>query len=308
MKGLWIAVATFAAMMGAAGPAAAEYWRYCEAYTKDPERQHYVTELYPESEFRSLSYAASAATVGLALRYSYDCWGDSDQAAADARRQSSLSRAKSNGFTPVPWDVRARLKHRLSYYYCEAPAGNQMLISDLILNPGWVEPTMDQEAFAKLALAAGGRGYDTRCRHTTPLGYIKALNEGYPKYRLVRTTYTPEGKVFGPNLVDDLVAREKYAKLWADPRNLPVPGAEPPKPTPAAVPKPATSTGGSLTIKQDTSAADARRAWDAQVAKTLADEAQKRAQAAIKTAQNDAKAQADAEKARQERLKRGRAQ
>jgi hypothetical protein len=84
------------------------------------------------------------------------------------------------------------------------------------------------------------------------------------------------------------------------------PGPKAPPPTPA--PKLAPSTGGSLTVKQDTSAADVRRAWDAQVAKALADEAQKRAQTAIKQAQNDAKMQADAERARQERVKRGRAQ
>jgi hypothetical protein len=80
-----------------------------------------------------------------------------------------------------------------------------------------------------------------------------------------------------------------------------------PGPAPKPTPKPTPPTTG-LTVKADTSAKDAARAWDAQVAKALADEAQKRAQTAIKQARNDAKMQADAERARQERVKRGRAQ
>lgn len=78
--------------------------------------------------------------------------------------------------------------------------------------------------------------------------------------------------------------------------------------SPAPTPKPTPSAGGSLTIKQDTSAADARRAWDAQVAKALKQEAEQKAAILAKTTQADAKLQADVEKARQERVKRGRAQ
>ncbi len=82
-------------------------------------------------------------------------------------------------------------------------------------------------------------------------------------------------------------------------------------PTPAPKPlspKPTPSAGGSLTIKQDTSATDTRRAWDAQVAKALKQEAEQKAFSLAKTAQADAKLKAEAERARQERLKRGRAQ
>jgi hypothetical protein len=68
------------------------------------------------------------------------------------------------------------------------------------------------------------------------------------------------------------------------------------------------STAVALTVKTDTSLSDARRAWDAQVAQAMREEAQKAAQAVAKAARADAQLQAQAEKARQERLKRGRAQ
>jgi hypothetical protein len=117
----------------------------------------------------------------------------------------------------------------------------------------------------------------------------------------IRDPYNPED-----------IRRPVYAKVYHEDFLPPdwtagLPGVE--VANAEARPKPpAPSTGGSLTVKQETGAADVRRAWDAQVAKALQEEAQKNALTLARAAQADARLQADAEKARQERLKRGRAQ
>jgi hypothetical protein len=75
---------------------------------------------------------------------------------------------------------------------------------------------------------------------------------------------------------------------------------------PKPAPKPAQAPA--LTIKEDTSAKDAAKAWDEQVKKTLAAEAQKKVETAAKQAQADAKLKADYEAFFAERRKQGRAQ
>lgn len=80
--------------------------------------------------------------------------------------------------------------------------------------------------------------------------------------------------------------------------------APPPKPKPVGAP----SSAGSLTIKTDTSLRDAGKAWDEQVKKTLAEEARKKVETAVKNAQANAKAQAEAEAFFKERRRQGRAQ
>jgi hypothetical protein len=74
----------------------------------------------------------------------------------------------------------------------------------------------------------------------------------------------------------------------------------------APAPKPAQTA--SLTVKTDTSIKDAARAWDEQVKKTLAAEAQKKVETAAKQAQADAKYKAEVEAFFAERRKQGRAQ
>jgi hypothetical protein len=307
MEKIWIAISAFVAIMGVAGPAAAEHWSFCEVYTDD--RKYYTTEVYEGDDFRSLTAAAfDAVSVG-GLRHSSspNCFGKTTRGEAEADRQAHSARARGLGYMPVAWDVRSVLKHRISYYFCVAPASGRILISDLLFNPGWIEPTQDHRPFANVVEAAGGRPGEARCRRVTPIDYIKALNEAYPGMRLVRTSYNSEGKPFGPNLVDDLAAREKYAKLWADPKNLPVPGAGPSKPAQTAGPKPA-PIGAALTIKAGPGPQSTSRAWDAQVASEMRKEAQRQAELASKAAQNDARLKAQIERARQERVKRGRAQ
>lgn len=81
-----------------------------------------------------------------------------------------------------------------------------------------------------------------------------------------------------------------------------------PTPTPTPTPMPKAAQTASLTVKADTSAKDAARAWDEQVKKTLAAEAQKKVEAAAKAAQADAKRQAEIAAFFAERRKQGRAQ
>ncbi|MDG2528158.1 cell envelope integrity protein TolA [Caulobacter endophyticus] len=79
---------------------------------------------------------------------------------------------------------------------------------------------------------------------------------------------------------------------------------------PAPKPKPpaAASSPGSLTVKTDTGLRDAGKAWDEQVKKTLAEEAKRKVQLAVKQAQTDAKAKADLEAFLKARRKQGSAQ
>ena len=145
-----------------------------------------------------------------------------------------------------------------------------------------------------------GEAYQTYAR-------VAGQPYGADKHRMLHSEWKSGDEVLTPNLVDDPVAREKFAKLrMGSATRSPGPAAPrlpPPKPEPAR-----TSAGGSLTIERDTSAADVRRAWDAQVAKALKQEAEQKAVSLTKSAQADAKLKAEAEKARQERLERGRAQ
>ena len=76
----------------------------------------------------------------------------------------------------------------------------------------------------------------------------------------------------------------------------------------APSPSPPRSSAGSLTVKTDTSLRDAGKAWDEQVKKTLAAEAQKKVETAAKQVQADAKLKADYEAFFAERRKQGRAQ
>jgi len=70
----------------------------------------------------------------------------------------------------------------------------------------------------------------------------------------------------------------------------------------------AASGAGALIVKTDTSLRDAGKAWDEQVRKTLAVEAQKKVETAAKAAQADAKRQAEIAAFFAERRKQGRAQ
>lgn len=79
-----------------------------------------------------------------------------------------------------------------------------------------------------------------------------------------------------------------------------------PKATPTPAPKPAQAA--SLTLKTDTSAKDTAKAWDEQVKKALAVEAQKKVETAAKQVQADTKLRADYEAFFRERRKKGRAQ
>lgn len=303
-------IAALVAVLSAAAPAAAEEsWAYCQITTALDGRKAYVSEVQDRSAFPSITYATGMVMYQIDSDAYYTCDTDQSRSVAEAKRQADIANLSSRGFTYVPLDIKDRLKHRLSYFYCIAFGGRgRMLFSDLFINPGWIEPSIHGNNFGRLARDMGGNGYDARCTSTlTPLQYINHLNREAQTRQLVRAVFHTEGKPLGPDVIEDVAAREKYAKLWADPKNLPVPGAEPPKAAQAPVAKPTTQTG-SLTIKQDTSIADTKRAWDQQVAKSLAEEAQKKAQLAVKQAQTDTKMKELAEKARLERKKRGPAQ
>lgn len=83
--------------------------------------------------------------------------------------------------------------------------------------------------------------------------------------------------------------------------------ASAPAPSPRVSPA-GPATGPSLVVKTDTSGRDAAQAWDAQVKKQLAAEAQKKVDAAAKAIQADAKKQAEIAAFFAERRRQGRAQ
>lgn len=102
-------------------------------------------------------------------------------------------------------------------------------------------------------------------------------------------------------------AIDYYADLGGTVAFAPPPEARMAGSAGAAQPSHAPPAAG-LTVKTDTSLRDAGKAWDAQVQKTLAAEAQKKVETAAKQVQADAKLKADYEAFFAERRKQGRAQ
>jgi len=210
------------------------------------------------------------------------------------------------------------------YYYCVAPEDGlvRQFVTDLFKAP--FPPTMAEFhkllADANSAHATWMRGQGMRYYTTNmgceaigpePFQVYAARLDGYAhrsdptRYALTRSAWPGLTRAIAPNLIDDLTARARYAKMRinapaATAKTAPPPTA-PPK-APVQISKPA------LTIKADTGLRDAGKVWDEQVKKTLAEEARKKVETAAKTAQANAKAQADTEAFFRERRKQGRAQ
>jgi hypothetical protein len=162
-----------------------------------------------------------------------------------------------------------------------------------------------------------------------PLAWVACLNSHETGVYITPAFRAAEMPTFGPKLSDDALARwgsnryvdckrgptreEVERKIRGaynvTPRDWPLPWAGG-KVATAPPPKPSSKPGGagSLTVKTDTSAKDAAKAWDEQVKKTLAAEAQKKVETAAKQVQADAKLKADYEAFFAERRKQGRAQ
>jgi hypothetical protein len=213
---------------------------------------------------------------------------------------------------------------REMYYYCVAPEEGlaRQFVTDLFTTPF---PSTREEfhkllADANSAHAIWMRGQGMRYNTTNmgcdaigpePFQAYTVRLDGYAhrsdptRYALTRSPWPGLTKAIAPNLIDDLTARARYARMRinapaATAKTAPPPAA-PPR-TPAQISKPA------LTIKTDTSLRDAGKVWDEQVKKTLADEARKKVETAAKTAQANAEVQADMEAFFRERRKQGRAQ
>lgn len=237
-----------------------------------------------------------------------------------------LSRSGSK-FEEVNWMPAYGVAYTLPrelYYYCVAPEESlaRQFVTDLFKAP--FPKTMAEfhelRAGANSAHATWMRGQGMRY-NTTNMGcdaigpepfqaYAARLdsyaNRSDPtRFALTRSPWPGLTKAVAPNLIDDLAARARYAKMRinapaATAKTAPPPTA-PPK-APAQISKPA------LTIKADISLRDAGKVWDEQVKKTLAEEARKKVETAAKTAQANAKIQADTEAFFRERRKQGRAQ
>lgn len=136
---------------------------------------------------------------------------------------------------------------------------------------------------------------------------IQSRNEGY------RLTYDevawPKGMPEDARPMKDqgYLPRDKAPKP-PEPEKAGAPAPKPPpKPTSPPEPRPAPPPAA-LIIKEDTSAKDFRKAFDEQVAKDLAAQDRKRAEAAAKGAQADAEMQRRIKQVMDERRRRGPAQ
>lgn len=209
------------------------------------------------------------------------------------------------------------------YYYCVAPEQGlqRRLFTDLFKAP--MPERIDEymkkvdQAHAVWLRSIGYNYYTTNmgCSPTSPEAFwhYASMLDGAARitdpsrpFTLGRSAWQGVDPKAAPNLIDDLAARAKYAKMRI---TAPAPQAKAapppaPKPKPAAAP----SSAGSLTVKTDTSLRDAGKAWDEQVKKTLAEEARKKVELAAKQVQIDAKAKADFEAFLKARRKQGSAQ
>jgi len=213
---------------------------------------------------------------------------------------------------------------REMYYYCVAPEEGlvRQFVTDLFKAPF---PATRAEfhkllADANSAHATWMRGQGMRY-YTTNMGCEAIGPEPFQAYAarldsyahrsdptrfaLTRSPWPGLTKAVAPNLIDDLTARARYAKMRI---NAPAATAKTAPPPTAPLKAPAQISKPALTIKADTALRDAGKVWDEQVKKTLAEEARKKVETAAKTAQANAKVQADTEAFFRERRKQGRAQ
>lgn len=155
---------------------------------------------------------------------------------------------------------------------------------------------------------------NARCHPLSPepfIGYAAALDSTTSHgrengYTVVRSAWPGVDPVVAPDLINDLPTRARYAKkrVYA---MIAAPTGATSKEAPRSGPTPPFNKP-SLTLKTDTGPQDTGKAWDEQVKRTLAAEAQQRVDSAARTIQANAKAQADLAAFFRERRKRGRAQ
>lgn len=236
-----------------------------------------------------------------------------------------LHRSSGSGTLELDWMPAYGALYTLPremYYFCVATdqSNTQQFYTDLFKAPRPASMTDFMSAMKKADSAhttwLNSQGVDysitnKRCDAVGPEPF-QAYAAGLDNYgqrsdraRLTRSAWPGIDPAAAPNLIDDLAARARYAKMRIT-APATTPKATAPKPAP--VTKPVAITKPSLTIKSDTAPRDLGKAWDEQVRKTLAAEAQKKIENAAKAAQADAKYQAELEAFFRERRKRGRAQ
>lgn len=252
-----------------------------------------------------------------------------NEARCSGNPESSLSEiqyeiTEQRRFERVTWIPDFAVPYELPreiYYFCYAPEQGlqRRFVTDLFKAP--MPENLDaylKEAHRKherWLYSQNLRPYSTnaQCDVLSPEAYqiyarwldgASVVNDPDRPFRLTRSAWPGIDPVAAPNLIDDLAARAKYAKMSIAPPPAVAKAAPPPKPKVAGPPPKAPA----LTVKEDTSAKDAAKAWDEQVKKTLAAEAQKKAETAAKAAQADAKQKAQIEAVMAERRRQGRAQ
>lgn len=213
------------------------------------------------------------------------------------------------------------------YFYCYAPEQGlqRRFFTDLFKTPmpENIPRYLEQAHSAHVTWMRGqGMNYyptNARCESAPPeafwhyavtLDAYGQVTDPSRPYRLTRSAWPGIAPKAAPNLIDDLEARARYAKMRITAPVAPTKAAPPSTPPSAPKPKPPTapSSAGSLTVKTDTSLRDAGKAWDEQVKKTLAEEARKKVELAAKQVQIDAKAKADTEAFFKARRRQGSAQ
>lgn len=229
------------------------------------------------------------------------------------------------GGEPVGWMPPYGVAYALPrevYYYCVIwEQGTQrQFFTDIFRTPmpeNLYAYRLKVEAAHKSWLSSQGIDWsitNARCHPLSPepfIAYTAALDStaSYDRangYTVVRSAWPGVDPVAAPDLINDLAARARYAKMRVY-GSVASPAVAVPKNTPRSGPTPPVNMP-SLTLKTDTGPQDAGKAWDEQVKRSLAAEAQQRVESAARTIQANAKAQADLAAFFREQRKRGRAQ
>lgn len=252
-----------------------------------------------------------------------ECRSNPESAVTEIQREITVQGGERVTWIPdfaVPYQLPREV-----YYFCTEPEEHfqRMFVTDLFKAP------MPENLYAYLEDARrkherwlfdqGLKPYLTneRCSVANPEPYqmyaqwldrMSIVRDLDRPYRLTRSAWPGIDPTAAPNLIDDLAARAKYAKLSIAPRPAVAKAAPPPSKPKAEGPPPKATQAGHLTVKEDTSAKDAAKAWDEQVKKALAAEAQKKVETAAKALRDDTEMKRKIAEFMAERRRQGAAQ
>jgi hypothetical protein len=209
------------------------------------------------------------------------------------------------------------------YYYCTSTQFRQsprprIAVTDLFKMPArqtyyptlselMGEPRNKKQGVYAYTQSNREFGRDDRCILTEPeayKAYVRDLNDLSQHYDLVRNTWRGPDAVAAPNLIDDLAARAKYAKLSVGGLKQAAEKAPPPKAPPARPGGPPPKQTA-LTVTSDPSIEQSKKNAAEALQRSLKKEADDKAKIAALKAKDDAELKAKMDAYWAERRRQG---